>query len=158
MAKPIGTLGTIDTLTVGGRVFTDLVNIIVLGGYITTNTNSCLRKSNGAAGYAVTSGKTLTISAVRAQSGVTLSATEGVSGFSLAQADVDVGLDSASALTNPVYDRGTASFRTAYLFSAAGQNNVVDVGGISLPVLATKYLAVNGSSTAMSIMAFGYEA
>lgn len=68
MATPIGTLGTIDTLTVGGRVLTDLTNLKTLvaqaGG--SANTQNCtFRQIGTSAGYQVPGGKTFNVVALR---------------------------------------------------------------------------------------------
>lgn len=60
--KAIGTLGTIPTITVGGRVFTDLENLISLTGYAAASPNviGVMTKQNGPVpfeNYQVPSGK-----------------------------------------------------------------------------------------------------
>ena len=69
MAKPIGTLGTIPTITVGGRVFTDLDNLIVLTAYAQTGTaaGATFREPVASSGYQVPGGQTLRILAVTAR-------------------------------------------------------------------------------------------
>lgn len=97
MAKAIGTLGNIDTITIGERVLTDLSNLIVLysenlaaGGSFTFK-----RVSTGAA-YAP-SGVTFLPKVVRL-----VNPDASARGISVGYSDNSVGFSSGTALTNPV--------------------------------------------------------
>lgn len=97
---------TRPTLQVGGRVFTDLTNLIVLGTRADGGQFGTFRDLNTNAGYQVTTGKTLTIHAARMiprDGGIT---THG----NIFYGGNDVGLNSASAPTTPVYPIGDSSF------------------------------------------------
>ncbi len=156
MAKPIGTLGTIETLTIGGYVFTNIAGLIVLASKGTTNGNCTLRKMNppGSAGYAVTSGKTLTIYAISMLSNAAMT-------NSLLYADNDVGLDTATSFTNPVYfGSGSATAVTMFVVptSQTGINGPMQFAPV-FSVPATKYPAiVTNTGNTNSVTAYGYEA
>lgn len=153
MARAIGTLGTIDSITVGGRVFTDLTNIITLIGVCTAGTgNSSLRLLNGTAGYPVTTAKTLKILAIAVQ----ILGTGATDSFGLGYSDNDVGFGTATAPTNPVYVGGAAinqytpagSLQSLYEFNYGG--------GFSIP--AAKFVLIqNAGSSQISVTAYGYE-
>lgn len=108
MATPIGTLGTIPTITVGGRVFTDLTTIIILQAYM--NSSAATRYSTfrrTSSGYQVTTAKTLKLHAAK-WSGIGTNS----GGFTMGYGDNDVGFSSASAPTNetfPFYGSATNS-------------------------------------------------
>lgn len=155
MAKPIGTLGTIPTLEIGGRVFTDLTTLIRLSGFTNTNDNCTLRKSNGSAGYQVTGGTTLTIKAVKQ---TTRSALAGARlSILLAQSDNDAGVDSATALTNPVYEIGSGTY---FPYVASDTLSPYWECDSDFSIAATKYVsAVRQAAGAVNIFTvYGYEA
>lgn len=159
MATPIGTLGNIPNLVVGGRVFTDLTNLIVLAAYVTTASNrATFRKINTSAGYAVTAGKTLTIYAAKATAASSLSTTSAVTTATFAYSDNDVGLDTATAFTNPVYEIGDVNFHTINAYPAAGNMNINEVGGLNFQVLQNKFPGfVNAGAGQLYIYVYGYE-
>ncbi len=155
MAKPIGTLGTIETLTIGGYVFTDLSTLITLvaGGGGATNYVATMRVPNGVAGYAVTGGKTLTIKATLAYQAVVAST------MRLFYSDNDAGMGTNNALTNEVAmggGTGTVCYATAV-------NSVLGVPQTRNPnfqVLAGKYPGVasgGGGTDSFQAFAYGYE-
>ena len=158
MAIPIGTLGTIPTLTVGGRVFTDLTNLIILYGMSTTSTHnwSTLRKQNGSSGYTVTSGKTLTINAVTC---ITPNST--APAVSLLYGTSDVGLDSGSAPTGAVYLAGGSSTNTIYISQCASSGSSlsqISSGSVDFQVPAGKYPCGYMNTQGCSMSTLGYEA
>ena len=65
MAKPIGTLGVIDSITVGGRAFTDLANLVVLASKNNTHQYYSFYEANGTGPYQVPTGKVLQIRAAQ---------------------------------------------------------------------------------------------
>ena len=146
MAQPIGTLGNIPTITAGGRIFTDLTTIISLVSQAGTTNGGTFRKPGITSGYAVTSGKTLTVGAM------VFYATANV-GMKIAQTDNDIGLDASTAFTNPVY-LGSSSGLTFPIFAT------LPLGfAPNFPVAATKYLSfANNSSGTTWALAYGYEA
>lgn len=108
MAKPIGTLGIIETVTVGGHVITDVTNLITAGGWINAGGNAYVtaRKVNTTAGYQVTAGKTFHAYAVKVLSNDTGTAV----GFGLAYGDNDLGASATVTVpTNFVSEFGGAS-------------------------------------------------
>lgn len=142
--------GVIPSLTVGGRVFTDLSNLIVLYGIAQSASHTTLRKPGGSAGYQVTSGKTLTIYAVEC---FTVTAAAGAA-FQLIYADNDVGVGSATAFTNPVYFAGDPN--NAFFYNSATGASLQRA--IWYPVPATKYVGMaSGSSNDQNCFFYGYE-
>ncbi len=156
MAQPISNLGTIPTLSVGGRVFTDLTTLIVLaGGNLTINRYSTLRKPNGTAGYQVTVGKTLRIDACR----IWTTSTGGLCNVGLLYGDTDVGLDSASAPTTAVSYGGSSSVYVGFQGTAASGVESQAPAEITpfFSVVAQKYAAMLSDRAATNMTAFGYE-
>lgn len=155
MARQIGTLGTIDTITVGGRVFTDLTTLIYLEAYTATTARyTTYRKNNTSAGYQVTTGKTLSIYAIRV---MTDSAAGSSAGSVLSYGDTDVGLNSAAAPTNVVYQFGDSTARI--FLTTTGQTSGVFYESPTLfTVPATKYAAQLAVGNDCLALAFGYEA
>jgi len=90
-----------NTLEVGGRVFTDLVNIKVLWARVTSTNYTTMRRSSGSAGYQVTAGKTLRVSGVDLWQNV--STTTAAEAAIIGYADNDLGVNGASTPTNPIY-------------------------------------------------------
>lgn len=146
----------IPTLTVGGRVFTDLQNLIILKGYAQLSQNATLRNFTGTAGYQVTAGKTLQIQAVEWQTNSYF--TTGHSVFVL-QTDNDVGLNTATAFTNPVYPFGNSTD------TFGGLNVCNDTGTIRsqkvyrFNVAAGKYVSMVNAAGSVNteVTVFGYE-
>lgn len=156
MATPIGTLGTIPTLTVGGRVFTDLTTLIELTGFCgNTNTNASLRLYSGSSGYQVTVGKTLTLHAQQ----ISWTTASGSAGFALGYADNDVGMDSGTAFTNPVWRGGTSSNKGIYPTITTGSSGSIYQTAFKVNCIAQKYVAFNGTSGVGGnyITTWGYE-
>lgn len=156
MAKPIGTLGTIETLTVGNRVFTDLTNLITLGGKATGSNRTTLRKMgpNSGAGYAVTALKTLSIYALN----VFATGASAVSA-AIGQSDNDVGLDQATALTNPKYFMTGSSTLIDMVQGVAGAGVQSFISGNPLgTAAASKFVSIDANGVALFLIAHGYEA
>lgn len=144
----------IPSLTVGGRVFTDLTNLIALIGYATTGKSFTFRRHNASAGFQVTAGKTLKVYAARFITNAT--AAGGTAPFSLCYADNDIGIDSAVAFTNQVYLGGASTL-------AALPANIASIqSGYEVPIYfdipAEKYpgcnMNISGNATCWL---FGYE-
>ncbi len=156
MAKPIGTLGVITTLTVGGVVFTDLSsNLIVLVGANNNATlGSTLRKANGSAGYPITAAKTYTVQACKA---ICSAITAGTINFGYA--DNDIGLDAAySGLTNPKYCGGDANWSGIAIPSNAVLGTIMEYAPF-FPIPAGKYLFMNSTAASTNgFITYGYEA
>lgn len=155
-SQAIGTLGTIDTVTVGGRVFTDLTNLIQIIGVITGGgQRSCMRKLSASAGYAP-SGVTfkpkagifwVTVTSMVSASG----------GCTFAYSDNDSGLASNStALTNGVYICGTSAAEMCNTDLASGGKEEFIMGDWSVP--SGKYINVQASTSTTGVgHLYGYE-
>ncbi len=152
MAKPIGTLGTIDTLTVGGQVFTDLTTIIGLVAFSNTNTNGSFRVPFAAAARVVTSAKTFTVNAVKVWTNSTAQLTQ----FKLAYSDNDVGMDTATALTNGVYYMTTSVGATMGAQLGLAPNNPAEFGFMMAAVPAGKYITAVFTNQGHAML-WGYE-
>lgn len=155
MARQIGTLGTIDQISVGGRVFTDVTTIIILNAYITTNGRfTTFRKNNTSAGYQVTAAKTLSINAVKVNS----DAAAGTSlGCTLGYGDTDVGLNSAAAPTTPIYQFGAVG--SPVLSGLQGSNTTNTMESATLfTIPATKFPVGVADGTNIAVTVYGYEA
>lgn len=156
MAKPIGTLGTIDTLQIGGRIFTDLTNLIVLFSSVNSGTHATFLKTyptQGTSGYSVTGGKTLTVQAIQ------LFSQTAVNAFNLLYNDIDVGFDSSTSFTNPVYFTSGSSSQNASIpniFSASVTQNQFYYPFWRTP--AGKFPSISwSSSNNQSAFGYGYE-
>ena len=144
MATPIGTLGTIPTLTVGGRVFTDLENLIELSGAgSSTSIYSTLRLSGASSGYQVPVGKILQIRAVQftATTPAVLAA-----GYS----DTDVGYATSTAPSVNVVPYVQSDY-----FYTGGDTPQVGIP-LQFDVPAGKYPYCNTSSGDMRARFYGY--
>lgn len=157
MANAIGTIGNIPTLTIGGRLFTDLTTIIPLYTHVTSGGNrfGTFRKMGAGtgAGYQVTAGKTMIVYASQMANDAAALETA-----SYAQTDADVGLDSATALTNPVYfGSESTTFRAVLGSTTSAAGSVVNLA-LSGKVAATKYCTANGANVSnASHLAWAYE-
>jgi hypothetical protein len=113
--------GLAPTLTIGGRVFTDLENLIILRGGCSpagANTRTTMRTPNGTSGYVVPTGKVLRLLAVRVKMSGTFNA--GAGQMDVGYADNDVGVNSATVFTNSV---------TMSVFNRVGCQVSADQGG-----------------------------
>lgn len=143
---------TQQTLTVGGRVFTDLDNLKVLYGNVgQTSGAATLREPNSSSGYVVPALKTFKILAIEVIYGAN------VSGVLVAYGDTDVGMASTSYPTNVVYTGGD-QVNFSVIGSAA---NTMAQASVSFNVPAGKYpcsgtIGAAGSAIA-SIKVYGYE-
>lgn len=160
MAKPIGTLGVIDTLTVGGRVFTDLTNLITLHAISNAQIYCGMRKPDGSAAYAVTTAKTLTIHALRHKAEVlTVTGTTALLWY-LAYGNATIGWDTASAPASPVYEcDGSSSnkmHRTA-MVSNSYDATQYDISGFTIPASKNVFIEQASAGSRMRVTAFGYE-
>lgn len=163
MAGPIGTLGAIPTITVGGRVFTDLTNLKILTGTAnsgvanyTSLKNASLNATRGV--YVVPAAKTFILHAVRwIQNGTTTASALG----GLFYGDTDLGETAAGPLTNPVgVVSGVAGIaQLADLFithsGTPGSDNERAIGG-SVPTGKYPHFYTN-AGYALSLFAYGYE-
>lgn len=145
MAVVIG--ATRPCLVVGGRVFTDLTNLITLMGQLTTAGRNTTMGRTGNTGYQITTAKTYTIEAL-----VVAGATSNA--ILVSYSDNNVGWNSATALTNPVYLANNNS--GSYLRYSGNAPAGTDVWHPYFAVPASKY--VNWSNSADSLgLCYGYE-
>ncbi len=152
MATLVGTLGVLPSLTIGGRVFTDLTNIIMLIGSSKTGALNCTgRKAGATSGYQVTAGKTLTISAIKMQSETTTAW-----GCYFNYSDNDVGYSTSTALTNGVV---LAPLSSSFALEAPATVGGIGNFEVSIAVIAAKYLtSIQIGTGTGDWIAYGYEA
>lgn len=105
---PPGSGSDADYVYIGGRVFKNLNSLLYL--YAATagvNQNCTVRTSNTATGYQVTSGKTLTIGAIRMSLPDDTTSTNNT--MIIGYADNDLGFTTTTAPINPVYLAGQSA-------------------------------------------------
>lgn len=143
----------VASLTVGGRVFTDLKNLIVLYcGNAASNTYSTARLPNATAGYEVPGGKTLRISAMRIAS---FSGTGSGTSIGIGYSDNDAGIDVAvGSLTNPVHCGGSTGVTIVSGGRETGYFAADREASTNFTVPTGKYLFARGSS--LSLIVYGY--
>jgi hypothetical protein len=148
----------IPTLTVGGQVFTDLNNLIMLSAYVsgTTNTNSSFRKSGASAGYQVPAGKTFKVRAILVE--LIYSATAANYSIAFLTATADVGFNTSSSFAGGTFFTNTAL--------GAGFAPIGNVNGyrqeyaVDYSVAQNLYFAAQAQTSAITaalIKAYGYE-
>lgn len=142
--------GNIPYITVGGRVFTDLDNLIVLHGNVNgaANGNSSLRKASASAGYQVPVGKTFKIMAVE---GFVTTAGFGALGY----ADNDVGIASNTAFTNQVNAANSNNNSLAFATTATG--NISNNFRFDVPAQKFPLITNSGNTTVGQVRVYGYE-
>lgn len=152
MPFPIGTIGNVDTLTVGGMSFANPDTVIKLIGWVLGNAGATFRKYNGSAGYQVTSGKTLTVQAWNcfSQSNTTPNQL-----FQLLQSDNDIAVNSNTAPINPIYEVGLNV--NNYINGVDGSLKASTENTSGFQVASTKYLTMIQSSGGLTVRAFCYE-
>lgn len=139
---------------VGGVTFVDLNNMITLGAFSSSSGNyATFRQPNGTAGYAVTSAKTLKLYAMRLQSAATASQQS-----QLAYGDNDVGFNTSTVPTNPVYWIGSNSVDILETQTNSNQWSRDGELSIRFDIVATKYPFHKGNGTHLQVCTvFGYE-
>ena len=143
----------IPTLSVGGRVFTDLANLLTLSGYCAggASPRTSFRKPATSAGYAP-SGKTFVVKAIRLNTATTAAA----SPLSIFYSDNDCGIGSATAATNQVYMAGASS--VASLSQGAWVVATTYEFALNFVIPAGKFVGMeNGGTFSAPITIFGYE-
>lgn len=149
-ANPIGTLGTTDNVTIGGRQFPNaggsttallgpIITLIAVNG---SNGGATFRTagSHVASGHLVPAAKTLYCYAISVSS---QSAQQPVS---LCQSDNDIGFNSATALTNPVCMGSESSTTTSFPIYAT--SSVTTTFPIYVTVNTGKYMTWNNNGAA----------
>lgn len=148
----------IPSITIAGRVFTDVENLMLLKSYAegTTNIRGTARKQNASAGYQVPVGKKFVIKAVRVQATNTASNANQVA--IVGYADNDVGIAASTAFTNPVYPAGSSTAGAVGAMTAI--SNVVQEFLLNFEVPAGKYVGIVAVATAVNYITveiYGYE-
>lgn len=139
----------IPSLTVGGRVFTDLDNLIILsGGKLLTNTRWTYRKAGESTGFQVPAGKIFRIMAVNATG-----STSGL-GMAIAQSDNDAGMNTTTALTNPIYEDSIGGIT---IESGNARGDIREIS-LNFPILAEKFISASSYATSGSLICriYGY--
>jgi hypothetical protein len=149
----------VPSLTIGGRVFTDLTNLKILQGVAngTTNVRCSLREAGASAGYQVPVGKTFKVLAVVFQVGASAAGTSNSVAF--AYSDNDVGVAASTAFTNPVYIGGNLD-NGAYMPLTALSNLTKTEFSVNFDIPAGKYLGIQALSTGAVVVratVYGYE-
>lgn len=159
MSNPISNLGTINTITIGGTQFADTTNVIQLYGFLggATNIYSGLIKvgSGTSTAYQVTTGKTLTIFAIKLAS-----ASSVAENINIGYADAALALNSSSAPTNPVYFGTETSTTTGFISGVGAGDHAVVSLEMKGKLAAQKFGFVKSAGTASSLItiyAWGYE-
>lgn len=149
--RQIGTLGTIDTLSVGGRVFT-LSDLIILETIAkTAGRYGTFRKLNTSAGYSPGLGKSFRVMAVRI---INIdSSSVSINSQSVLYADNDSGLATATAPVNPVY----ALALEVFAITADGASYVDYVTDFTIPTGKFADYDSSGATASLRIQLFGYE-
>lgn len=152
---PVGTLGTVPSMTVAGRVFTDLTNlkVLVFGVGSTGNVRSSFRAPGATSGYTVTSGKTLTIEAI---SYAAVQATN-ANDLQIGYADNDTGWFANTAPTNPIYLGATSTAIISFNLGISNNVTVQQLYRFAIPQNKIPFIQANSANGAVSGFAYGYE-
>lgn len=157
MAKAIGTLGTVDSLTIAGRTFTDFTNLKILQGALSNAASNSTPVIMGqSSGYQVPVGKTFRVLALVVQTSLASAANTIVV---LGYANNDAGYNSTTAFIGFVgVDGGSSpSVETAQVLYVDGNNGKQEVA-VSFDIPAGKYVALSSSTNAyQNIFVYGYE-
>lgn len=149
MAQPYGTLGTIPTLTVAGRVYTDLTNLIGLTAIASSTVGtSGPRAHNATSAYTPSGATKFVITSVEAVVGA-------AGALNIGYADNNCGFNSNTAPINPVYWK---SGTTANVGSVMAPNAITkfDVNNFEIP--NGKFALFFGDGTVVaSVVIYGYE-
>ena len=146
----------VPNLTIAGRTFTNLTNLIILTGpteNAVSSSRTTLRKPSESAGYQVTTGKTLIIYAVR------LISTAGSFSPYFAYTDNDVGIAGNTAFTSPVYLAGLSPSSDPFFFATSNAAGSTLELALDFKVPSQKYFSIdsNSSTVSGSVTAYGYE-
>ncbi len=149
----------LPTLNIGGRIITDLQNLIILYGECDDSTNlyATLRKQDGVAGYTPAAQRKFVVIAYEAALGSVTAAAAHM--FRLHYQDNDVGINATTVPTNPVYIAG--SQKTTALGSIAtlqepGAGRYAGACDFQLP--AAKYLGIqNLNNFKLMVKIYGYD-
>lgn len=144
------------SLTIAGRVFTDLSNLIQLVAFVNgVGTGFCtFRKIGGVGGYTPSGAKSFRLAALQVEPTVAF-ATAG----SIFYSDNDLGVATNTAPINPVYPGGASGTGQSIPLVAASNGSVVYQKAIDFTVINGKFLGITtaNQNTTGSIYAWGYE-
>lgn len=160
MSKAIGTLGAVDTITIGNVIFTDVSNLIMVSGYVTDGTNkwTSFRKPAGSSGYTPSGSKTFHVRAVRIFS---LGTVGNGTGFILGYNNIDLGLSGTTSPSSPIYIGGdsTATLANVVVFGSSVVTGTTIEAVVDFVIPNTKYIFASnaGSASSALIQIFGYE-
>lgn len=157
-SKPIGTLGAVDSVQIGGRIFTNLSSglggLIQLHGHVTngTNTNTSFRKGAGVAGYAP-SGVAFRVIAIVMTNFATVTAISSSYFYS----SNDLGISSTTAITGQTYFGGNVL--TSEIQPASTVAGAVAVLNTDFVVPSGQYLGATnqGQANEFDFQAYGFE-
>lgn len=133
-------------LQVGGYCFsqTEVTNLKILYGRVTTSGRATtLRLANGTAGYQVPGGNTLRVKVVQTICDVTTCQ------VGLGYGDTDVGVNSASAPTTPIYVGGDSTPINVSATNMQYQGGYMDFGGV-----ADKYMFMVATGSSVSVIVY----
>lgn len=151
----IQTPSAVPSITVGGRVFTDTSNLIVLYGFGGgSSPNFSARKQGSSAGYQVPVGKVF-----KAQAVVVMPDSGTRNTLLLGYSDNDVGVGTATAFTNGVGIAGGAlTSNSGSLISGFSGGLPIGVA-TDFQVPATKFLSGQVGTTGLNatVIIYGYE-
>lgn len=140
---------SVPTLTLGGMNITNVLGLIIAGGYCGGGNKTVARKPSAAAGYTPSGAKAFRVKIIRLISPTATSAAG-----AMAYCDTDVGLNSASALVNGVFMHGDVSNYISSPAIAGGECIYV----VDFLVPNTKFLAyVNSAAAAAYCLYYGLE-
>ena len=146
--------GNVPSLVVGGRLFTDLDNLMVLFGFVSTNDYCTLRKSGIASGYQAPVGKKFQCLAAKT---ITQDNNAASQALTVGYADNDVGLNTATVPTNRIGPYGVTPDQYHGVLTT-GLDEVKTETSIFFEILAQKYpfIFTNGMAR-IEAQIFGYE-
>lgn len=142
---------TQETITVGGKVFTDLENLIQLHGILVSGGSCTLRKADSSSGYLPSGSNNFQVHAIQ----LFIAA---CGEFVLLYSDNDMGVDTSTAPTNPVYPGGSLSCGILTLNGQYAAGSIVSM--LSNFIIPNgKYIAINyaGYPSDGVIRVYGYE-
>jgi hypothetical protein len=142
---------SIPSLTVGGRVFTDLSNLVILMGHtLGTGNASSLRKPGSSTGYTPPVGKSFRLLALKI---ITNSSSQ--SGIRLLSSTNDIGNNTATSVTGASYIYGDSN---NYFTSGTTPGGFLEAA-IDFTVPFGSYLTIlsGGSTSDCFVIAYGYE-
>lgn len=155
-----GSLGLIPHLNIGGLVFTDLTNLIVLSGSVSTSSNGAtVRKLGTQTGYTPSGSNKFDVWGVR----MVCKPDDTTVNCRMYYADNDVGMNSATAPTNPVGPAtasATGDSPILVMNSAIGTDAAMEVALIRFQVPNGKFLHFRvdaGAITGVIFLVYGYE-